>query len=67
MTATEATGDVFLMALKALPKAQRDAVLVGIARDKSLAYDLMDLMTIARRRRERSCPFRKYLAERGKS
>ena len=63
MTKTEATAEVFLTALKALPKAERDAVLVRIARDKEFARDLRDLALIADRRRENSRPFREYLSE----
>ncbi len=62
--ARAATADVFLTALKALPKAERDAVVVRIARDKTFARDILDLALIARRRHERSRPFRKYLSER---
>jgi len=62
--AQAATADVFLTALKALPKAERDAVLVGIARDKALARDILDLVLIARRRSEPSRPFRDHLSER---
>jgi len=61
--AQRATADVFLTALKALPKAERDAVVVGIARDKAFARDILDLALISTRRRERSRPFREYLAE----
>jgi hypothetical protein len=57
MTEVEATADVFLTALKALPRKERDAVLVRIAHDKSLARDLLDLAVIAQRRREPSRPF----------
>ena len=64
MTKTQrATADVFLTALKALSKAERDAVVVRIARDKEFARDILDLATIAARRNERSRPFRDYLAE----
>ncbi|MFH1744125.1 MAG: hypothetical protein ABIH23_34415 [bacterium] len=63
MTKVEATADVFFMALKALPKPERDAVLVRIARDKSFARDILDLAVIAERRREASRPFREYLSE----
>ena len=59
----EATADVFLTALKALPKAERDAVLARIAADKAFAKDLRDLALISDRRRERSRPFRGYLSE----
>ncbi len=61
--AQRATADVFLTALKALPKAERDAVVVRIARDKAFARDILDLALIADRRGERSRPFRDYLAE----
>ena len=62
--AQRATADVFLTALKALPKPERDAVIVGIARDKAFARDILDLAVIADRRGERSRPFREYLSER---
>ena len=63
MTHPEALADVFLTALKALPRSERDAVLVRIARDKTLARDLLDLAVIASRRSQPSRPFRQYLAE----
>ena len=61
--AQRATADVFLTALKALPKRERDAVVVWIARDKTFARDILDLAMIAKRRTEPSRPFRDYLAE----
>ncbi len=61
--AQRATADVFLTALKALPKAERDAVVVRIARDKAFARDILDLALIADRRGERSRPFSEYLPE----
>jgi len=64
MSPLEATADVFLTALKALPKPERDAVVVRIARDKAFARDLLDLALIADRRREPSRPFRTYLKTR---
>ena len=65
MTAAEATAEVFLTALRALRKRQRDAVLAGIADDDSLREDLLDLALIAQRRDESSRSFRGYLAEKG--
>ena len=62
--AQAATADVFLTALKALPKAERDAVLVRIARDKAFARDILDLAVITERRREPSRRFCEYLSER---
>ncbi|MEE9293960.1 MAG: hypothetical protein V3W34_03205 [Phycisphaerae bacterium] len=61
--AQKATADVFLTALKALPKAERDAVVVRIARDKAFARDILDLAIMADRRKESSRPFREYLSE----
>lgn len=64
MAKAEATAEGFLAVLKALPKRQRDAVVVRIARDKQFAHDILDLAVIEQRRREPSRPFRDYLAER---
>jgi hypothetical protein len=66
MTAREATVGVFLTALRALPKKDREAVLAEIANDDKLREDMFDLALIAQRRKEPARPFRKYLAERGK-
>lgn len=63
MAKTVAAAEGFLALLKALPKAERDAVVVGIARDKEFTRDILDLATIAERRNEPARPFRKYLAE----
>jgi len=61
---SRATAKDILMAFKSLPKAERDAVLLGIAGDRALRRDLLDLATIAERRREPSRLLRDYLAER---
>jgi hypothetical protein len=66
MTDAQATAEIFLQALKALPKKARDAVLVRIARDKEFARDLGDLAVIADRRNEPSRPFREYLKKSAK-
>ena len=63
MTDTEAYAEIFILALKGLPKEQRDAVLVRIAREKAFAKDLLDLAIISDRRDEPSRPFREYLSE----
>jgi hypothetical protein len=61
-TATIADGVVNM--LKALPKTQRDAVIVRIAQDVELVEDILDLATIASRRSEPSRPYREYRKER---
>ena len=63
MSRSAATAEGFLTAFKRLPKSERDAVLIGIARDRTLARDLLDLALIARRRKEPSRPFRDYLSD----
>ena len=63
---SKATAEVFVTAFRALPKLERDAVLVRIACDRSLRQDLLDLATIAKRQREGSRSFREYLDERRK-
>lgn len=66
MTNVQATAEIFLMALKSLPKRERDAVLARIARDKDFGRELLDLATISARRDEPSRPFRKFLAEKNR-
>ncbi len=63
---SNATAEVFVTAFRALPKSERDEVLVRIAADRSLRRDLLDLATIAERRTEPSRSFREYLNERKK-
>ncbi len=63
MTKTEATAEGFLNVLKALPRAERDAVILRIARDEDFGQDILDLATIEERREEPSRPFREYLSE----
>jgi len=63
MSEAEATAEVLYTAFKALPRAERDALLVRLARDKALAEDFLDLALIEERRDEPSRPFRDYLAE----
>jgi hypothetical protein len=64
MTKTEATAEVFLQAFKALPKKERDEVLVRLAQDKKLGRDFLDLIVIADRAKGPSRPFRDCLADR---
>ncbi len=63
MTGIQATAEVFLTALRALPEEERIAVLAGIADDAELRKNLLDLTLMAQRRREPSRSFREYLAE----
>jgi len=60
----EAAAERFVAGLKALPKAQRDAVVVRLAHDREIMKDLLDLSLIDSRRNETSRPLREYLKER---
>jgi len=64
MGKTEAVAEVFLAAIRSLPKAERDRVLRGLVKDRNLRRDLMDLATIEERRQESSRPFREHLRDR---
>ena len=59
-----AIADGIVTMLKALPKAERDAVIVRIAQDEEFVEDILDLATIASRRDEPSRPYRDYRKER---
>lgn len=61
MPNAEALAEVFLTALRSLPKAGRDRILLGLVKDRALRRDLMDLATIEERKNEPSRPFRDYL------
>ncbi len=58
MTRQQATAEVFLTALKGLPRKDRDAVITKIAMDKNFARDILDLATITSRRKEPAWKFR---------
>ena len=64
MAKAQALADVFLTALRSLPKSGRDRVLLGLVQDKALRRNLMDLAVIEKRKTEPSRPFREYLQER---
>jgi hypothetical protein len=61
MSAAQATAEVFWTAFRSLPVDQRQAVLRRLVEDDALRQDLLDLATIAERRREPARPLRKYL------
>jgi hypothetical protein len=65
MTVSQATAEVFLTALRALPDDQRQAVLAHIVEDEEWQEDIQDLAVFSRRRSEPSRPFREFLGEHG--
>jgi hypothetical protein len=60
----QSTAKDFLTAFNSLPKAERDAVQLGIGGERALRRDLVALATFAERDHEPSRPLRDYLAER---
>ena len=63
MNANDSVADVFLTALKSLPKDQKDAVIAKITADKEFNQDIQDLMVFEQRKEEPVRPFRDYLAQ----
>ncbi len=64
MTVSQATAEVFLTALRALPEEERQAVLTHIVEDEEWREDLKDLAIFSQRREEPSRPFREFIEER---
>ena len=63
MKAVESRAEVYLMALRSLSKAEKEAVLIRLLEDAELREDILDLALIQQRQGEPSRPFREYLAE----
>ncbi len=66
MAKAEALAEVFVTALRSLPKAGRDQILLRLVKEPALRRDLMDLAIMEERRKESSRPFRDYVKERRK-
>ncbi|MFH1619913.1 MAG: hypothetical protein ABIG11_08420 [bacterium] len=62
MTSLQATAAVFVAALKAMPSAVREQVVLEIIRDNRLREDMIDLAVAAKRARSRSRPLKKFLS-----
>ena len=58
MTVSQATAEVFLIALRALPAEERQAVLAHIVEDEEWQEDIQDLAVFSQRRNEPSRSFR---------
>jgi hypothetical protein len=66
MTKTQATAEVFYTAMKAMPKAERDALLVRMASDKAIREDLLDIALVLSRENEPSIPLSEYVSKRAR-
>lgn len=66
-SSVEATAAVFWTAFQALSRKERDAVLKKMLSEKDFVEDLMDIVTINKRKDEPSRSLDAYLADRKKS
>lgn len=57
MTGREATAEVFWTAFRTLPKADREAVIERLLRDRRIREDLIDIVTALQRQHEESIPY----------
>ncbi len=64
MKVVESRAEVYLMALKSLSEAEREAVITRLLEDPQLREDILDLAVIQQRQGEPSRPFTEYLADR---
>ena len=67
ITNEEALAKIFLLALRSLPRKDRDAVLAALVKDERLREDLVDLAIAEEREKEPSRPLEEVLAEMDKS
>lgn len=62
MTGREATAEVFWTAFRTLPKADREAVIERLLRDRRIREDLIDIVTALQRQHEESIPYERVRA-----
>ena len=63
MTAREATAEVFWTAFRTLPKADREAVIQRLLRDRRMREDLIDIVTALQRQHEKGIPYERVRAD----
>ncbi len=66
MKTAQSRAEIYLMALKSLSKAEKEAIINRLLEDESLREDILDIALVQQRHGESSRPFREYLAEREK-
>ncbi|HEC56823.1 MAG TPA: hypothetical protein ENI32_02915 [Candidatus Syntrophoarchaeum butanivorans] len=66
MDQMEAKAEIFWMAFKNLPKKEQQSIIERMLKDKDFMEDLIDIVTLEKRREEPSRPLEAYLAERKK-
>ena len=63
MTKIAATAEVFMLAFRSLPKAERAAVVSRLLSDPEFREDLIDLALMAQREDEPSRPYEEFVQE----
>ena len=63
MTAREATAEVFWTAFRTLPKADREAVIQRLLKDREIRENLIDIVTAVQRHHEKSIPYERVRAD----
>ena len=63
MTAREATAEVFWTAFRTLPKADREAVIQRLLKDREIREKLIYIVTAVQRQHEKSIPYERVRAD----
>lgn len=63
MPHNDTTAEGFIAEFKALPKPERDAVIIRIAEDEEFGRDLVELAIVADREDEPTRPFQDFFRE----
>lgn len=63
MTAREATAEVFWTAFRTLPKADREAVIQRLLKDREIRENLIDIVMAVQRQHEKSIPYERVRAD----
>lgn len=63
ITNTAATSEIFFLAFRSLPKAERTAVVSRLLTDPEFREDLIDIAVMAQRENEPSRPYEEFVHE----
>lgn len=65
-TQTQSKAEIYFMAFQSLSETEKEAVVARLLEDEGLREDILDIALIRERQKEKSQPFRQYLAAREK-
>ena len=66
MAPYEATAEVFMTALRAMPAREQNTFLVNLVQDSGFREDILDLAVAVKRSKEKTTPLRLFLRKIGK-